>query len=329
MIVIRALQNTGLTVGAILISLAGAEVALRLAGFPNFLLYDPMYEEAPPPITYVLKLNFTGLGRGGIPIRTNSSGMRADREFEQTPNPDVYRIALIGDSFTFGHRVVVENTYGAKLEHSLNGTGRGRSWEVLNFGISGYNAQRMVELFKKRVRHYKPKLVIFSIIHNTFSSGRSRMRFTSPGYITVPGATLSGWPRLQLVLRRFHVVSAAKLLLTDLSTLIDGMHSRARGPSKEGKYQGDKRREFVQGIKSACEEFEGRCVIAFIDLNQTLPSMKLVKGLALENGIEFWAMDRTGVMPPLSDIKLDYDYHPNVAGHTFIASNLYAHITRQ
>lgn len=47
--------------------------------------------------------------------------------------PTRYRIAIVGDSFTFKLEVPYEKTWGHQFEIAL-----GPGWQVLNFGVDGY-----------------------------------------------------------------------------------------------------------------------------------------------------------------------------------------------
>ncbi|MFO0701218.1 MAG: SGNH/GDSL hydrolase family protein [Nitrospira sp.] len=69
------------------------------------------------------------------------------------------RIALVGDSFTFGDNVAYEESWGYLLEKAL-----GPEFEVLNFGVSGYAVDQAYLRYEKDVRPWHPKLVIFGFI---------------------------------------------------------------------------------------------------------------------------------------------------------------------
>jgi hypothetical protein len=69
------------------------------------------------------------------------------------------RIALVGDSYTFGEDVVYENTWGRLLEKAL-----GEEFEVLNFGVPGYGLDQAYLRYEKDVQEWKPTVVILSFI---------------------------------------------------------------------------------------------------------------------------------------------------------------------
>lgn len=87
----------------------------------------------------------------------NSQGLRSHREFPLQPAFGVRRIAIVGDSFTFGDEVNDDQTLPYYLERFLNAT------EVLNFGVSGYGVDQMVLRLEEDVFRYNPTHVMFVI----------------------------------------------------------------------------------------------------------------------------------------------------------------------
>ncbi|MEO7859285.1 MAG: SGNH/GDSL hydrolase family protein [Nitrospirales bacterium] len=71
------------------------------------------------------------------------------------------RIALIGDSFTFGEAVRFEDTWGTILGKSMGGR-----CQILNFGIPAYGIDQIYLRYLQDVRSWHPDLVIFSFINN-------------------------------------------------------------------------------------------------------------------------------------------------------------------
>jgi hypothetical protein len=91
---------------------------------------------------------------------SSSEGMRAPHEGVSFAKPSQKtRIALVGDSYTFGEDVTYEDTWGHLLEKAL-----GPEYEVLNFGVPGYGVDQAYLRFTKDVQEWKPKVVIFSFI---------------------------------------------------------------------------------------------------------------------------------------------------------------------
>src|SRR5262245_9118016 len=63
-------------------------------------------------------------------LKTNSAGMRGEREFAPEPGPGERRIVLVGDSYTFGQGNADEETFAAYLQAAL-----GERTSVLNLGV--------------------------------------------------------------------------------------------------------------------------------------------------------------------------------------------------
>lgn len=99
-------------------------------------------------------------------IKINSDGFR-DKEFSREKAPGIFRIAVVGDSVTFGWRQRLEDTYPKKLEQLLQAHNKSTiQFEVLNFGIGGYNAEQEIELIKTKVLLYNPDLILIGFCPN-------------------------------------------------------------------------------------------------------------------------------------------------------------------
>jgi lysophospholipase L1-like esterase len=99
----------------------------------------------------------------GKPIRINSDGFR-DREFVIPKAPGTYRILTLGDSFTWGVGLDVDETIPKLLEAELNAGSETRRFEVINAAIPGYNTLQEMRLLKNRGLKYDPDMVL--LIYN-------------------------------------------------------------------------------------------------------------------------------------------------------------------
>lgn len=103
--------------------------------------------------------------------RMNSIGFR-DGEHAILKPPGTFRIALLGDSLTFGQGVRVDDRYGNLLEKKLNelaGPG-GPRFEVLNFGVCGYCTWQERACYEQVAAQYKPDLVTVQMHPNDVRS---------------------------------------------------------------------------------------------------------------------------------------------------------------
>ena len=109
-----------------------------------------------------------------IEIRTNSLGMRADREYAWDKPAGVQRIVGLGDSFTIGYEVEVEDCYLSRLEKGLHDAGR--PVEVLNLGVSGFGTAEELILLQQRGLKFHPDVVIVGYFDNDIGDNtRSRL----------------------------------------------------------------------------------------------------------------------------------------------------------
>lgn len=111
-----------------------------------------------PRMIYEMVPNIEGTFHGA-PLRTNSAGF-ADRERIRIKPAGTYRLAVIGDSIAFGWGVAPEDRYSDVLEKFLNDTTSATRYEVLNFGVPGYNTVMEAALLESRALAYEPDAII-------------------------------------------------------------------------------------------------------------------------------------------------------------------------
>jgi GDSL-like lipase/acylhydrolase family protein len=118
-------------------------------------------------------------------VRLNSSGFR-EREFEFTKPQGRYRIAVIGDSYTFGQGIEEAERFSNLLERELSREHRGV--EVLNFGRAGYNTIDEVEVLRETVLKAQPDFVLLQWTVNDFEG---HMQSERPSLMRlIPSSTL-------------------------------------------------------------------------------------------------------------------------------------------
>lgn len=93
--------------------------------------------------------------------RTNPDGWR-DLSYPMKKPDNVYRIAAIGCSRTFGYGVNMQESYPKVLENIL-GQRIDDNIEVMNFGVNGYGLDQMALNYSKNIRKYDPDLVILQL----------------------------------------------------------------------------------------------------------------------------------------------------------------------
>lgn len=94
-------------------------------------------------------------------IRTNSRGIRADREFAYDKPPGTCRIVLLGDSMAVGYEVDLEDSFAYLLERGLRADGY--RCELVNLAVSGFGTAEMLVTLREEGLKYHPDLVLMSV----------------------------------------------------------------------------------------------------------------------------------------------------------------------
>lgn len=98
-------------------------------------------------------------------VRINSKKLR-DREFSYSKKDGVFRILMIGDSFTEAFQVPLKNTVAKVLESLLNTRQKDRRFEVISTGVGGYGAGQEFLYLKHEGFKYNPDLVMVNFFAN-------------------------------------------------------------------------------------------------------------------------------------------------------------------
>lgn len=155
----RALRGLALSAGVLALLLGGGELAARLAArrSPDLaavlardwyrLTPDTCWEPVPGYEGRVYGV-WRAFGERGL--------LRADEEELGRAAP---RVALLGDSCTFGHRVPEEETFAARLEQLLPGV------DTVNLGVPGYSSLQVLRRLP-RALELAPDAVVLSANFN-------------------------------------------------------------------------------------------------------------------------------------------------------------------
>lgn len=142
------------------IAVAAVEVTLWALdiSYPEFNRLDVKYGWAPRPGVEGL---YAFEGRTRLAI--NAEGFR-DIEHNTGKVPGVFRIAVLGDSFTEGREVPLDQTFWKVMETELAAcTLRDAgAVEVLGFGVNGYGAAQELMVLRDKVWKYEPDVVVLA-----------------------------------------------------------------------------------------------------------------------------------------------------------------------
>jgi D-alanyl-lipoteichoic acid acyltransferase DltB (MBOAT superfamily) len=251
---------------------------------------------------------FLDISFKGRPLRTNRWGMR-DREYERDPPSESFRIALTGGSHAMGSGVADQETFESVLEERLNRDQHDGSqvrYEVLNFGVDGYNPIQQLVVLERKVIGFQPHAHIY-VAHSR--EGRGSISFLAERMledVEIP------FPYLENIIRE--------------SGLNPGMTKEEAFKSLR-PYQEDIVVWFYRKVVEICQEHDIHPLWVFLpdEVGSTYPEeVKRLERIAREAG--FTVFDLSDVYGD-QDVEIlrvaAWDFHPNEKGHALIAEELH------
>lgn len=118
-----------------------------------------------------------------VEVRSNSLGMRSDRDIPFEKPDDVFRILLLGDSFTFGYGVNLEDSYPYLIEKNLQA--EGINAEVVNLGVADYGTGEELVMLNNRGLKFDPDLVVVGYWINDIRDNEAAMLYSLEDSILV------------------------------------------------------------------------------------------------------------------------------------------------
>jgi lysophospholipase L1-like esterase len=110
-------------------------------------------------------------------MKTNSEGLR-DYEFPIEKPNNTIRIIVLGDSYTEGVGVEINETYSKQLEILLNNNSK-TNIEVFNFGVSGYNTLDEVNIFFEKGVKYNADIILIGYLYNDIDNQTQIRKITN------------------------------------------------------------------------------------------------------------------------------------------------------
>ncbi len=143
----------------IFVGLAG-EGMLRLLDPPFAKPHLKSWYEPSDLLGWQLVKNFEGIGPLNVLIKTNSHALR-DVERSWKKKEDTIRILGLGDSFTFGWGVPLEDSFLKVLETTLQ-SATGKEVDVINAGVPGWGLNHYYIYLKHRGARYSPDVIVLT-----------------------------------------------------------------------------------------------------------------------------------------------------------------------
>ncbi|MFT7669150.1 MAG: lysophospholipase L1-like esterase [Planctomycetota bacterium] len=161
-----ALASTALGLGVIELVVAswmpqpGAPIESKLGDWGNNVhqaseVPGLLYELKPGAESKYRPRNQKG---GKIPVKINSYGMHGPEfEFEKRK---FRRVAILGDSTTFGYGVQSGQSYSSILQTMLNNRDKPTQYQTMNFGVAGYSTKEEAIVLEHKALKFKPDAIV-------------------------------------------------------------------------------------------------------------------------------------------------------------------------
>jgi hypothetical protein len=154
----------------VIVAFLFAEVMLEIIDErPNITPSRLLGYEPDPDTGYVFRRNYEQemiTSESFSHWRSNSLGVRADRDFGPKP-PGVVRILALGDSFTVSHRTEVFEAWPALVEQALPAANPGgATFESVNAGHPGWGTVQQFAWYKKYGFGLRPDIVLVALTPN-------------------------------------------------------------------------------------------------------------------------------------------------------------------
>ena len=124
-------------------------------------------------------------------VITNQQRMRESEEF--LPAGTAVRLAVMGDSFVWGHGVNETDRFTERLQALL-----GPGYEVMNFGVGGFGSGQHLLKIKRDILGFRPAILIVVFFINDLNdvaTGANFLGVPKPRFLISPsGLTLTGVP---------------------------------------------------------------------------------------------------------------------------------------
>jgi lysophospholipase L1-like esterase len=159
----NALYGLMLVVVSLITALALLEAGLRITGYGKvprreldveFFRFDPLYGWGNNPHA---KGQFK-MEDSVSEVKINSRGLRLDKDHSYARHGKP-RLAIMGDSFTWGYGVDNDERFSDILERDFFRT----EVEVFNAGVIGYGTDQELLLYENEITKYQPDVVILAL----------------------------------------------------------------------------------------------------------------------------------------------------------------------
>jgi hypothetical protein len=173
----RLFLNIALLLGTIFLLTMATEIVLRtvskellgdnwVGAEKKYYEYDPLLGWRKIPNTGTTRVSIRG--RNSVYYQVNSKGFRGPEYPYKKPDNE-YRILFLGDSFTEGYMIDMNDHFAEVMKQRLNSTGRKKFVNALNSGTAGWSTDQELLFFQNEAKKYSTDLTILMFFQNDLS----------------------------------------------------------------------------------------------------------------------------------------------------------------
>jgi hypothetical protein len=250
----------------------------------------------------------------------NALSMRGNLPEDIQRSADRFRIATIGDSFTFGPGLQLYDTYPLRLEWLLNLGEREKKIDVVSYGTPGFNTEKEFFLVKQALEN-GANVVVLEITLNDAQA--ERMVKALPAFTPPKALSFLGHSKLYMFIRQriFNSQSVRRYIDYHLNLFED--------PATYGVFVSS-----IDKMQELCRERNVPFVAVLFPLfdfpiDQKYPFQSLhekIGGVMKERNIPL--LDLKESYQDIDPIRLQLipgkDSHPNEIGHRIAAEEIYS-----
>ena len=184
----QILQNLAILIVSLLILFLILEGAVRIVSPRTLALFEP-----DPVVGQIHIPNKRAMVVGheyGHEVQINSHGFN-DREYPYEKPDGTFRIIVLGDSFTEGFQVPLEDTFQEVLEGKLNQRGD-QNYEVISLGVSAFGTGQEYLMLKNYGLKYEPDLVMVLMNEHDVETNTPKLhKYPHIPYFSLEGGELA------------------------------------------------------------------------------------------------------------------------------------------
>jgi hypothetical protein len=243
--------------------------------------------------------------------------------------PNTFRIAVVGDSFSFAPYMQFTDTFAFKLEQMLNAQGAERRAEVINYGVPAYSTTHEIPVVTKAMDEGADVIVLQITLNDpevkahrpTGIVENMHDKFAPKKLSGMLGALASHWKTLGFVAGRIHNTQSKQLYIDYFNDLFS--NPRSWNPFAEA----------LGGISKACAARDTPLVAVIfplfgIPMTESYPFFPIHKKVdQLLTDVRVRHLDISSIYNgiPLERLQVipGVDRHPNEIAHRMAAERIY------